>query len=69
VKNATKRREELDALKGGTVSNAKRTGNVFTARVAFKTSLEAQVAAARLNRKGWGASLDGKVVRCLVVVG
>ena len=68
MKNQAARLKELDDLKGGTVSHSRRSGDVITARVSFETALEAQVAAARLGRKGWGATLDGKVVRCLVVV-
>jgi hypothetical protein len=69
VKNQTERVKELERLKGGTVSSVKRSGNVLTARVAFKTKLEAVTAHSRLNRAGWGASVDGLVVRVLVVVG
>ena len=68
AKTQAERVAELNALKGGAVSSVRRAGDVLTARVAFKTSLEAQVAASRLQRAQWGASLDGKVVRVLVVV-
>lgn len=69
MKNQAERTKELNDLKGGTVSSVRRAGNVLTARVTFKTSVEAITAASRLQRKGWGASLDSKTVRVLVVVG
>jgi hypothetical protein len=68
AKSQAFRVQELDDLKGGTVSSVRRAGDVLTARVTFKTSVEAITAASRLQRKGWGASLDGKTVRVLVVV-
>lgn len=68
MKNQAERTKELNDIKGATVSSVKRSGKVLTARVAFETNLVAITEAARLRRKGWGASLDGKVVRVLVVV-
>jgi hypothetical protein len=69
VKNQAARLKELEDLRGGSVSQAKRNGSVFTARVAFKKDLEAITAQSRLQRLGgWGVSKDGKTLRCLVVV-
>lgn len=69
MKNQAARLQELEALKGGKVSQPRRSGSVFTARVAFKTELEVITAQSRLQRiGGWGVSKDGKTLRCLVVV-
>lgn len=68
MKNQAARLKELEALKGGNVTHPRRNGDVFTARVTFKSEVEAIAAWSRLNAKGWGVSKDGKTLRCLVVV-
>lgn len=68
MKNQAARLKELEAINGGSVSAPRRNGGVFTARVTFKTDLEAITAQSRLQRAGWGVSKDGKTLRCLVVV-
>lgn len=68
MKNQAARLQELEALKGGSVTKPRRNGGVFTARVTFGTDLEAITAQSRLQRDGWGVSKDGKTLRCLVVV-
>lgn len=67
MKSERQRRAELDKL-GGNVEQARRSGETLTARVKFENAAEAAEAAGRLRSKGWGASLDGCIVRALAVV-
>lgn len=62
-----KRRAELNKL-GGKVEQARRSGATLTVRVVFDDAAKAAEAAGRLRSTGWGASLDGRTVRALVVV-
>jgi Na+-translocating ferredoxin:NAD+ oxidoreductase RnfG subunit len=67
VTSEQKRRAELDKL-GGDIQQARRSGATLTARVVFENAAKAAEAAGKLRSTGWGASLDGRTVRALVVV-
>lgn len=67
MKDERQRRAELDRL-GGNVGQARRSGATLTARVVFENAAKAAEAAGKLRSKGWGASLDGRIVRALAVV-
>lgn len=67
MKSQKVRRNELDGL-GGVVSAVKRSGDVFTAQVTFSDREPMLQAAVELRALGWGVSVDGKKLRCLVRV-
>lgn len=67
IKDQGKRRQELEDL-GGVVTNARRSGDVFTARVKLDRSEDVRNAATKLRGLGWGVSVDGLTIRALVVV-
>lgn len=67
IKDQGKRRQELEDL-GGVVTNVRRSGDVFTARVKLDRSEDVRNAATKLRGLGWGVSVDGLTIRALVVV-
>ena len=67
MKSEKVRRAELEGV-GGQVSNARRAGATLTARIRFSDKAEQERAAFKLRGFGWGVSVDGATLRCLVVV-
>lgn len=67
MKNEKQRRAELAEL-GGKVEQGRRSGATLVIRVVFTNAADADKAAAKLRKLGWGATVDRTTVRALVVV-
>lgn len=62
-----KRRAELNGV-GGDVQHVRVAGTTISGRIVFNTVADAEKAAKKLRRQGWGASVDRFTVRALVVL-